>query len=388
MPIERHPLHRQMAELLRQQIASGELVPGTRLPGEHELADRYGISRATVRQALSTLAAEGVIRRQAGSGTFVNLQPGPPLGGQGLVGVVVTRLKGLFVLSVLAGIQEAAARQGYTVAVETSEHRPGGEEAAAQRLLARGARGLLVEPSPMCATPPAVFGQWAAAGCPVVFVDRHVPAVPAPWVASDNFGGCQMLGRHVLRLGHRRLAFVLPREHSTTTVRERVRGVQSAMTEHGLRATDLLQVVVEGSPNEAIGPLLGKALDGLLAMPAAERPTAVLCGNDDLASEFLVLLRERGISVPADIALAGFDDLPFAAVLQPALTTVRQDAEGMGRAALNTLLETMRNGSAPQRGLHLPTELRIRASTVGETQAHRPSQGGGGAESASRADTG
>ena len=377
MAIERQPLHRQLAQLLREQIAAGSLPPGSRLPTEHELADRYGISRATVRQSLAALAAEGAIRRETGRGTFVNLQSAPTTSGGRLLGVIFTRLKGLFVLSVLAGIQHAAASQGYTLAVETSEHRLGGEEAAGMRLLARGVRGLLVEPSPMCETAPSVFAQWAASGCPVVFVDRHVPAVSAPWVASDNFSGGLLLSRHVLRLGHRRLAFILPREHETTTVRERVRGVQAGMTESGIRSQDLMQIALDGPLSAAVAPLLAQALDRLLTRPAAERPTAVICGNDDLASEVLLQLRERRLSVPEDIALAGFDDLPFAPLLRPALTTIRQDAEGMGRVAVASLLETLRTGSSGGRGVHLPVELRIRASTVGEADARqRPTSAG------------
>ena len=369
-------MHRQLAAILRQQIDSGEWAPGDRLPTEHQLAARYGISRATVRHALGALAAEGAIDRQVGRGTFVTRPQAPPSAG-GLLGVVLTRLKGLFLLRVLAGIQRAAADQGYTLAVETSEHRPGAEEEAIGRLQARGALGVLLEPSPLCATPPAVFAALAATGFPLTCVDRYLPGVQLPWVASDNLSGGQALGNHLLRLGHRRLAFLLPREQATTAVRERVRGVQAALVAHGINAADLVRLPLCGPTTESVVPLLRQALTRLSELPSAQRPTAILCGNDDLASELLVLLRERGISVPADLAVTGFDDLPFAEWVDPALTTVRQDAEGMGRAAVTTLLTAMHTRHGSRQGLRLPVELRIRGSTIGTPRPQAPSSAQG-----------
>lgn len=370
--IERQPMHRQLAAILRRQIDSGESAPGSRLPTEHELAARYGISRATVRHALGALAAEGAIDRQVGRGTFVTRPQTPPSAG-GLLGVVFTRLKGLFLLSVLAGVQRAAAAQGYTLAVETSEHRRGAEEEAIGRLRARGALGVLLEPSPLCATPPAVLAALAATGFPLACVDRYLPTVPLPWVASDNLSGGQALASHLLRLGHRRLAFLLPREQATTAVRERVRGVEAALAAHGLNAADLVRLPLCGPATESVVPLLRQALDRLTELPLAERPTAILCGNDDLASELLVLLRERGLSVPGDLAVTGFDDLPFAEWVEPALTTIRQDAEGMGQAAVIALLAAMRTRGAARQGLRLPVELRIRGSTVATSHPLAPS---------------
>ncbi len=377
--MERTPLHKQLTDILSREIESGRLQPGDRIPTEMDLCRLYGISRATARQALDTLRELGLVRREVGRGTFVVKREGGVTPQGAVIGVVVARLKGLFVLDILGGIQRAAMASGYVLAVHTSEYQPGGEEAACRQLRERGAQGIILEPSPACGTPPAFLEELVQSGCPAVLVDRYIPGAHVPWVASDNFAGGLALGRHLIRLGRRRLAFLLSREHGTTTAVERVAGVRAAMGEAGVPPEVLRQVVLQGEMLEPASSVVRRTVSSaLLVGPMTEWPDAVLCMNDDAASELLPLLHERGIRVPEDIAVTGFDDLPYAASVRPALTTVRQDATGIGEQAAQILIHAILGRPHPTH-VALPVELRIRDSTIGAPRRGGPGSSTDGA---------
>lgn len=370
------PLHRQLADLLQREIAQGRLRPGQALPAETELGQRYGLSRATVRQALSGLERAGLIRREMGRGTFVtgqHLQLESRMGP--CVGMVMPSLSGMFRGKLLEGLQAAAAAAGYGVLLEASGPEPLGEERAVGRVRARGAVGVLVETVGAAAARPGFYDTLRADGFPAVFVDRRLPGQAVPWVGSDNRGGGLALARHLLRLGHRRLCFVVPHDHPTEPVLERERGLRQALREEGLEGgleggldeARALRVLRFGDAAHHAGRCQA-VLESLLAGEPAARPTALLCANDHIAMELLAAVRGRGLRVPGDIALTGFDDLPYAPFLDPPLTTVRQFPAEMGRQALG-VLRHLADGRPVGQETVLAVALQVRASTVGEAGA-------------------
>lgn len=363
--LHRDPLHKQLVRILSEEIVSGRLPRGSVLPSEADLCRQYGISRSTVRQTLAGLAREGLVRTEAGRGTFVvGLAPQPETPPGPGVGLVVPQLSGLLLARVLEGAQEELARAGHALLVETSAFQPGGEERAVRGLRQRGVAGALVVPSAACATPPDFYQETADEGFPVVFVDRHRTDGTVPWVASDNVGGGRELARHLVRLGHRRLAYVLSRDFPATSLQDRVRGAEWAVAEAGLEPGALQSAHVGGGMHEPLELWIHRAVADLMAAPATRRPTAILCANDDIAMEALAGLRRLGASVPGDVALVGFDDLPYARFLDPPLTTARQDARGLGRAAARLLLRMVDRPGAFAPEL-LPVDIRIRQSTLG-----------------------
>jgi GntR family transcriptional regulator of arabinose operon len=364
--MDRLPLHRQLADVLRSGIEEGLYQAGQPLPSEPELAVRYGVSRQTVRQALGTLAAEHRIRRIQGKGTFVcAAQDQAPQ--RETVGFVAAHLGGSFLLQVLVGVERALARTNVLLAVRSSQEAAGGEVRAIDELLAAGVRGLIVEPSPFCGTDPAFFHRLVRSGVPLVFVDRCLPGVEAACVSSDNLAGGLQLMRHLLQQGHRRFAFLLPEEPIVSTVAERLAGVRRALAEAGLPPTALIERAAAQTAERHSLPPVRAVLEDLLAQPADQRPTALLCSHDDIALQALRALHDMGRSVPGDLALTGFDDLPYAAWSQPALTTVRQDARAIGEHAARLVLRGLERAPAPlQARLFLPVELRLRASTLGD----------------------
>jgi len=186
-----------------------------------------------------------------------------------------------------------------------------------------------------------------------VLVGRH-PDERVSYVDVDNAGGARMAVEHLIRLGHTRIATItgpLSMSHGE----DRLAGYRQALDAHHLPADDRL--VVRGDYTEASGSVAAQRL-------LAASPTAIFAASDMMAIGALKTLREAGLRVPDDIALVGFDDLPIAGSIEPALTTVRQPIERLGSITMDLLLNLLANSSGGQSPLRmvLPTQLVVRAS--------------------------
>ncbi len=206
---------------------------------------------------------------------------------------------------------------------------------------------------------------------PLVYVDQDPPA-DAPSINVDDRGGARSAAQHLVDLGHRRVGIVSGERHGPYDVlveplmasehhvsRERMLGWTDALSPAGIEPLVVRQALTpEDGAYQAAGVLLD--LD--------EPPTAILCFSDVMAYWVVRAAEDRGLSVPGDLSVVGFDDNPLARRMRPALTTVRQDVAAKGRAAaaaLTEAIETVQAGGTPEaRHVLLPTELVVRDSTA------------------------
>jgi LacI family transcriptional regulator, galactose operon repressor len=196
----------------------------------------------------------------------------------------------------------------------------------------------------------AEVSSFERTGGRAVLVGRH--EVAGDSVAPDNRGGARQAAAHLLQLGHRRLGVIAGPRELTTSV-DRLSGFREELAAQGVDLPD--KQVKEGRFNRAQAE---EATDALLT--AAPRLTGIFAVNDIMAIGVLACLRKRGARVPEDVSVVGFDDIPVAADLVPALTTVRVPMAEMGRRAFVLALEP----AAPRfRTEQLPTELVVREST-------------------------
>jgi LacI family transcriptional regulator len=186
---------------------------------------------------------------------------------------------------------------------------------------------------------------------PLVVQGRHEdPGIS--YVDTDNVTGAATAVGHLLRLGHRRVATITgPLDN--TAAQDRKQGYLDAFRNRGRLVDEAL--IVSGDFTQASGY---EAMQRLLP----HEPDAVFVASDTMAMSALRAIREAGLTVPGDIALVGFDDLPQSATVDPPLTTVRQPIRRVGALAVETLIDILQNGFEPPRRLVLPTELVIRDS--------------------------
>jgi len=219
-------------------------------------------------------------------------------------------------------------------------------------------------------------------GFPVVVIDDQV-AQTAPWVSADNTTGAYLAVRHLIRLGHRRIAHIQgPPEYLVS--QDRYNGYRQALLEAGV--TPDSELVIQGD----FLPLSGRvAANALFALPLEKRPTAIFAATDQMAYGVLAAAEASGLHIPQDVALVGFDDDEPSVHIRPPLTTVRQPSSEMGRRGIELLLSMLQaarereleferasqaaSESTPTRIL-LPTHLVVRASCGANYSISVPSE--------------
>ncbi|GCE06534.1 LacI family DNA-binding transcriptional regulator [Dictyobacter aurantiacus] len=169
-------------------------------------------------------------------------------------------------------------------------------------------------------------------GFPVVLIDDQDDPPLVPWIGADNQCGAYDAVKHLLALGHRRIAHIQgPMKYVCS--RERYEGYCQALREHGIPVEPTL--VIEGAFDTASGR---DAAQTLLSLPEDQRPTAIFAGSDLMAYGVLAFAEEQGIDIPGELALVGFDAIGSSALVRPALTTVKQPFQEMGQRGIEVLL--------------------------------------------------
>jgi LacI family transcriptional regulator len=262
---------------------------------------------------------------------------------------------------ILGGLFDSAGEIGYRLLLQNLDGRFDQGEEAARFCHDPLISGLAVL-APRCAE--GGLGELRRLSVPAVLV-AHTPSDPElSFVDLDNVEAGRLAVRHLVQKGHRQIAFIGGEIDLNANARDRHQGFLEGMERAGLTVDPRLVRNLNFTPGFAIQSVLA-----MLALPRAAQPTAIFCGNDNMAAAVVDVARERGLRVPDDLAVAGVDDNPVALTTSPALTTVRFPFFDLGSQAgniLQALAEDPR--SAPQRVV-LEPRLVVRASTGGPAPA-------------------
>ena len=258
-------------------------------------------------------------------------------------------------------IEDEGFAAGYTTVLGNADGRPERERRYVETLLSKQVDGLILGSTLADAT--TLVSLVGRSGTPLVLIDRDLPAVGADIVLADHAGGAYALTRHLLELGHRRIACITGPERLPSS-EGRAEGYHRALEEFGIESRPewLAPGAFEfGGGRRAMARLL-EADPGL---------TAVFATNDLMAVGAMRELAERGLRVPQDVSVGGFDDAMPATLISPELTTVRQPLQEMGREAVEMLRARMDGDSGEARRIVLAAELVPRKS-AGPVRRRRP----------------
>ncbi len=328
------------------------------VPTIRDVARRARVSISTVSRVLNNSAAvdEEKRKRVVAAARDLDYVPNPAarsLLGQstGGIGVLLPYIAGEFFSDFLHGIDRYTSENGYYLIVSSS-HRSLTEFRAVISGLNRRVDGLIVMSTEI---PARTVRGWLPAGMPIQFVNTEVDQDETESFNFDNRDGAVQMTEHLIAQGHRRIAFLSGPPSSYDALR-RLDGYRSTLQAHGIAFDPALVLPGDFTLDSGV-----QAVPALLALDP--RPTALFAANDLSAYGVQSALRDAGLSVPEDIALAGFDDSLLARMSSPTLTTVHVPVREIGLAAIERLVARIGGDEQPLSPVQLPTEIVVRDST-------------------------
>ena len=326
-----------------------------------DIAEQAGVSEATVSRVLNDRPGVSSATRQSVLTALDVLGYERPIrlrGRSGLVGLIVPELDNPIFPAFAQVMETLLAQHGYTPVLCTQT--PGGvtEDDYVDLLLDRGVAGIIFV-SGMHADSTADHASYRSLvdrGLPIVLVNGYAEGVDAPFISDDDAAAMDLAVTHLVSMGHRRIGLAVGPMRFVPVVRKRAAFIESLTRQTGI------------SPEDAAG-LVSHSLFGLEGGQAAAHHllgcgvTAIVCGSDLMALGAIRTVRQRGLRVPEDVSVVGYDDSRLIPFTDPPLTTVRQAVPAMATAAVQALLDSINHSPAPRDEFIFRPELIVRSST-------------------------
>lgn len=327
-----------------------------------EVAERAAVSTATVSRVLSGSAGvrDPLKKRVLDAVRLLAYRPNRAarnlrVGSSRAVGVLIPDVENPFYTSVVCGIEDVLKETDYSLILANYNENPEQEARRLDCFRAEGIRGLIFSAS---RSPSTRYVELQRAGLAMVAVSRLQKGLQIDHVMVANRDGAYAATAHLIRHGHKRVG-IINGPLVLTTARDRQSGYDDALREAGLPVDE--KFVVHCDFRQEAGRA---AMNQLLDLPDA--PTAVFAASNLLTLGALQAIHERDLDIPGQIAILGFDEMPWAMSLRPPLTTVEQPAFELGRTAAQLLLERINKPALPPRRVILGTRLIVRSSCGAE----------------------
>ncbi len=329
----------------KRTTAKGRQRPGVRVT-ERDIANALGLSTMTVSRALNQKPNVDEKTRALVVKTAKRLGYRPNAIAKSLVlnktftiGVVVPEIAHSFFAEAISGIEEVTYKAGYHLILTHSAESAERERDAIQTLESKRVDGILLSVA-QGVRDTAMYKQVMDIGVPLVFFDRCIRGIGASCVTIDDEETARVLTHHMIGHGYKRIAHIAGPQHLSIG-RDRLAGFKRALEEGSIPYDSTL--VVKAGFRESDGYA---AMIELLDLPESQRPEAVVVINDPAAFGAIKAVQDRGLTVPADVAIVGFSDDIRASLVSVPLTTMRQPAFDIGKAATERLLATI-TGTSP-----------------------------------------
>lgn len=316
---------------IKKGINSGEYDVNTKIPSENQLAEKFGVSRQTVRKALAQLIDDGYLYAVHGSGTFV-AERRVKRGHSKNIAVVSTYMTDYIFPRVIQGINQVLDENGYSIILKTTNNSRKGEAWCMEELLSKNIDGMIIEPSQSAIScqHQVLYDQMDAMGIPYVFIQGcYESMMDRPHVMLDDVEGGRLITEHLLKLGHKRIAGIFKADDSQGILRHK--GYVKALAAAGI-AYDPDLVIWYHTKDRNIKPMEGltRILESGISCHA------VVCYNDEIAADVIKGLTAIGRNVPHDISVTGFDNSLLSH--SKGITTIAHPQEELGKRAAETLI--------------------------------------------------
>jgi len=326
------------------------------MPSIKQVAATAGVSTATVSRVLANKSNVSPEVRARVEAAIAELGYRPNLVARSLrsqrsntIGLVVSDVRNPFFTEVARAVEDAAYERGFRVVMCNTDEDPEKEALYLALMRDENVAGVILSPAPQAGPRPSAWGH----GLPLVVIDREAPLSGLDNIVIDNRKAAAALSAHLAMNGYRRIAGLFGAIGSTGE--ERREGFLQTLQAHGLDPIAAEYV----APRRAAGAAVAREL-----LLQEVRPDAIVCGNSLLTEGALVTIRELGLRIPEDVALAGFDETSWQALLEPAITVLAQPTDVIGRTAIELLMGRVADPALPPSRVVLDGVLIARGSTA------------------------
>lgn len=348
------PKYSQLKEYLKKQIRQGKILYGQQLASENILVKQFRMSRQTVRQALGDLENEGWIEREQGRGTFCIYREKLMI--RGNIAVLTTYISEYIFPTLIRGMEEILSEAGYNLILANTNNDKIKEAQCLENILNQDIAGVIIEPTQ--SSQPNVnidyFREFEKRRIPYLMLHAFFNDLDPAYIMMDDYQGGYLAAQYLIQLGHREIAAVFKVDDLQGVKREA--GFTAAMKEHHLD--------IQGNylGNYRTEEMLGfSELFVQNLMEKQPQPTAIVCYNDQIALKVMEAIRNRGLKIPEDISVVGFDDSSLATASEIKLTTIKHPKAEMGRKAAKFIIDMVENRIEKPSFIYQP-ELIIRKS--------------------------
>lgn len=349
-----------LMEQLKEDILSGKIQAGEKLPSENQLAEAFHISRHTVRKSLSILENEGYVTARHGKGTFCSERMIHRHTSHNIA-VVTTYISDYIFPRLIQGMDRVLTANGYSIILKNTGNSRTNEARVLREMLNKPIDGLIIEPSKsqILCKHLNLYEMLDQYEIPYVFIQGSYPQMlDKPRILMDDCQGGYLLTKYLISQGHRYIAGIFKADDSQGAGRHM--GYTKALKEAGI-FYDPEMVIWFHTEDRRIKPplLLNQMLDRGVHMDA------VVCYNDQIAVLAIQTLGNRGLKIPEDISVTGYDNSLIAEAGQIGLTTINHPQERLGEMAAELILEQIRKVPLKESKVErlIQPELIIRQST-------------------------
>ena len=336
--------YQQIEEELKQLILEDKIKPGEKMPSENILTAKYGVSRQTIRKAISNLESEGFVYAVQGSGTFCSDASRFKKESKDIA-VVMTYLSDYIFPKVISGIDLVLSDNGYSIVLKNTNNSRTREIQCLEDLIEKNIDGIIIEPSKsnVFCKHKYLYDKLDSYGIPYIFIQGAYSVMEdKPHVIMDDEKGTYLLTEYLISLGHRNILGVFKSDY--TQGQNRHKGYAKSLADAGIpyNPEDVIWFYTEDRavhPYTTLQKMIkrGKKIDAIVAY------------NDQIAFHLIKAIRELNLKVPEDISITGYDHSQSTGNTDISLTTIAHPQQELGKIAAETLLKMIRNEDVEQR---------------------------------------
>jgi GntR family transcriptional regulator of arabinose operon len=345
--------YQQIADELRQKINLQAFKMNEAIPSEAEVQNQSEVSRHTIRQAIALLVNEGYLRKEKGSGTYVDnvfKQVAHSFEESKTIGVITTYVSDYIFPPIIRGIENTLSKNGYSLLLASTNNNYQQEKECLEKMMQKNVQGLIIEPTKSNQYNPnlALYTQLREQGIPIVMINAAYEELNIPKISvNDELGGF-LATDYLMKKNHRNILLIT--KIDDLQGKYRMKGFIRASEENKImfKSENIMTYTTE-TKNE----ILSQAVDQI----ETYHFTGVVCYNDELASELNQKLIEKNFNIPDDISIIGNDNSTLGQMGSIALTTLDHPKEGLGVDAANWILQAIKLGSIQDDIIYTPQLL-------------------------------